>query len=223
MSPPLYTAMGRGRKSLYRDRVKNNRCYVKRDFPAPIGAMLPSPVICDDCHECIALNEPVYFIIKSPDLPENAIKIINRLFISMFNAGIYSARLPSSILAVEALSAAGYASEVVEGFQRQNAFASWHCWIEVMGKSIDIGGAVTKALIHRHRGIISPRAILTTKLPNYCERVDMDTREEVQTLVKNIRLLRLYQEKGAVDFWKTLDTSQTKESMLEIRSNMMVC
>lgn len=91
-----------------------------------------------------------------------------------------------------------------------------------MGKPIDIGSAVTREVNRRVNGIIVPSSSLITQLPKDCERMDMDMREEVETLVKNIRMLRVYQQKGAAAFWaQPGDTSGVKLKLLEIRSQIL--
>lgn len=160
--------------------------------------------------------------LPTTDLPEKVIEVINLLFNKLVEADVYAACLPIAVLAAEALSAAGYPAEVVEGFQKNDEFVSWHCWIVVMGKPIDIGGAVTTEAIRRVQGIIMPPRSLITKLPKDCEREDMDTHEEVETLVKNIRMLRVYQQKGAAEFWaQPGDTEGIKLKLLEIRSQIL--
>ena len=215
--------MGRGRKTPGCGRKapvrQNNK--KKRKYATQTEAMSQGAALCPSYIDPELLDEPNEAISERTSIPVEVIELNNYLFSLLVDSGIRGACLSSSILAVEALSAAGYDSVVVEGFQEFSGLVLWHCWVEVMGKPIDIGGAVTKAVIRRHKGIILPSTSLITELPNDCVRTDMGTREEVANLEENIRLLRLYQEKGASEFWGTTVKSPEKTKMLEIRSRVL--
>jgi len=145
------------------------------------------------------------------------VKVANEEFARVKHAFVKeqwgAACLPASAMLCDLINARGVTCEMKRGFLilDNQCAACWHAWVDVGGKSYDIGTAVTERLTHIDFG---SRVALT--LPQGYERMDLDDDDEVKNEAKNNELYEMYVTKPD-EFWAVAprNVNRMRTAMLE--------
>jgi len=137
--------------------------------------------------------------------------------------GWLNACVPLSITLHELFTRRDIKCKIVTGYIiTDNIDAAWHCWVEADGIRYDPAMETLKRFYPNSTSTFS-----TSKtLPSTCERIDLDTEEELEFLRQNIEGVEKY-TKAPTSFWnRDYFIEQTKDpfgvdSVMKLHNKIM--
>jgi len=127
-------------------------------------------------------------------------KIDHLIVTEAIKSGWISNCIPISIIFHEILDIKKIKNTLCEGYANidyggDNKYAMWHCWIEIKNIVYDLAAPILKEIYPEYKNMSkNATTIMSKKVISGYARNDMDTRDEIVMLVKNIKLMQLYSQ-----------------------------